>query len=140
MDLVRFITARLDEDQAAAEARRGIFPSPAVEDNGAVWLHVKRGGNAVVAHYPHPVEGYGDMADLRAWADTGDGWTQDRALREIEAKREIVRRCARWMDEPDMYPNGLVSPRALLARQILAGIAAIWKDHTDFDVQVLGWL
>ena len=84
------LAARLDKDEAEAKERRGIFPSPAVEDSGAVWLHVKRGGNAAVAHYLHPVEGWGDMADLRAWADADQGWTQDRALRYVEAVRAII--------------------------------------------------
>jgi len=73
------LAARLDKDEAEAKERRGIFPSPAVEDSGAVWLHVKRGGNAAV-----------DMADLRAWADADQGWTQDRALRYVEAVRAII--------------------------------------------------
>ena len=55
-----------------------------------MWLHVKRGGNAVVAHYTHPVEGYGDMADLKAWADTEQGWTQERVLRHVKVTRELV--------------------------------------------------
>jgi hypothetical protein len=89
-DLAEFVAARLDEDEAAARARKGVFPSPGVEDSGAVWLHVKRGGNAVVAHYLHPVEGDGDMADLQAWADADRGWTPNRVLREVEAKRKIL--------------------------------------------------
>ena len=40
------------------------------------------------------------------------------------------------MNEMDQYPNGLVSPRALLARQILMWLGAAWSDHPDYE----GWL
>jgi len=89
-DEIAFLRTKLNEDEDAAKARRGIFPNPAVEDSGAVWLHVNRGGNAVVAHYLHPVEGYGDMADLRAWANADQGWTQDRVLREVGVWRRLL--------------------------------------------------
>jgi hypothetical protein len=89
-DEAEFLKAKLDEDEAEAQGRCGIFPSPAVEDSGAVWLHVKRGGNAVVVRYMHPADGYGDMADLRSWADADHGWTQDRALREVKVWRKLL--------------------------------------------------
>ncbi len=53
-------------------------------------------------------------------------------LRQIEASRAIVRRCAVRMNEPDQWPNGLVSPRALLARQVLRDMAAVYSDHPDY--------
>lgn len=90
-DLVTFLMARLDEDERDARANRGVFPSPAVEDNGAVWMHIRPGGNAVITRYLHPTEGYDDMAKLRSWADTETGWTQRRILAEIDAKRQIVK-------------------------------------------------
>ncbi|MFF2773364.1 DUF6221 family protein [Streptomyces sp. NPDC058052] len=89
-DLVQFLLARLDEDERDAKARRGIFPSPSVQDDGYVWLHIRPGGNAVITRYPRPVEGYDDMAKLRNWADTEHGWTQERVLAEVEAKRQIL--------------------------------------------------
>lgn len=146
MTITEFLIARLDEDEVAANARQGIFPSPSVEDSGAVWLHIKRSGNAVVVHYDHPVSGYGDMADLRTWADAEQGWTQDRALREIEAKRRIIaghpvrpirngtcRTCSdqaglSWAsleaNDPDFVDWPCPTLRAL---------ASIWSDHPDYD-------
>ena len=56
-----------------------------------------------------------------------------RVLREVEAGRAIVRRCAGVMDEMDVYPNGLVSPRALLARQVLMWLGVTWADYPDYD-------
>ena len=90
MDLVEFLTARLDEDERDARANRGIFPSPGVDGDGCVWLHIRPGGNAVIARYAHPVEGYDDMAKLRNWADTNSGWTQARVLAEVDAKRRVL--------------------------------------------------
>lgn len=53
-----------------------------------------------------------------------------RLLREAEAKRRIVGRCTARMNELD--PNGLVSPRALLARQILIDVAAAYSDFPGY--------
>ena len=89
-DLVAFIRAQFDEDERTARARRGVFPSPGVDNDGAVWLHVRPGGNAVIVRYRDPVAGYDDMAKLRDWADVEHGWTQERVLREIDAKRQLL--------------------------------------------------
>ncbi|MGW3166969.1 DUF6221 family protein [Streptomyces sp. NPDC001142] len=89
-DLVTFLRDRLDEDARNAEARRGIFPSPAVNDDGSVCLHVRPGGNMAITWYRNPAEGWDDMAKLRNWANTEHGWTQERVLREVDAKRQIV--------------------------------------------------
>ena len=136
-DLIAFLNARLDEDEATAKARRGIFPSAAVEDSGAVWLHVKRGGNAVVVHYLHPVEGYGDMADLRAWADAEQGWTQARVLREVEVKREIVTAyewtAARKADGGGIERNYHFRSGQVNALETAAEcLAAVYSDHPDY--------
>jgi hypothetical protein len=61
-------------------------------------------------------------------------WTE-RPLREVEAKRAILQRCAARMNEPDQYPNGLVSPRAVLARQNLSDLATVWSDHSDYRAE-----
>ncbi|MDX3068734.1 DUF6221 family protein [Streptomyces sp. ND04-05B] len=89
-DLVQWLGAQLDADERDARARRGVFPSPGVEDDGAVWLHVRPGGNAAIVWYRNPADGYDDMAKLRDWASAEDGWTHERVLREIEAKRRII--------------------------------------------------
>lgn len=91
-DLVQWLGKQLDADERDAEARRGIFPSPGVDDDGAVWLHVRPGGNAVIVGYRDPAAGYDDMAKLRNWAGAEGGWTQERVLREIDAKRQLVKR------------------------------------------------
>jgi hypothetical protein len=55
-----------------------------------------------------------------------------RVLREVAAKRAILRRCSARMNEMDEYPNGLVSPRALLARQTLMCLASVYSGHPDY--------
>jgi hypothetical protein len=55
-----------------------------------------------------------------------------RVLAECEAKWRIVDRCAPLADEPDEYPNGLISARAVLARATLRALALPYADHEDF--------
>lgn len=143
-DLIAFLNARIDEDEANARARCGIFPSPGVEDSGAVWLHIQYGGNAVVVHYAHPAEGYGDMAALKAWADTEQGFTQDRACREVAAKRAIVKRHQPGEDPASFGPlEGQLYCKAESSDEDLwyanpwpcsdvLVLAAIWNDHADY--------
>lgn len=89
-ELTQWLRAQLDEDERDAKERRGIFPSPGVNDDGSVCLHVRPGGNMAITWYRHPAEGWDDMAKLRNWANTEHGWTQDRVLRELDAKRKII--------------------------------------------------
>jgi hypothetical protein len=89
-ELVQWLGKQIDEDERIAKAQRGVFPSPGVDDDGAVWLHVRPGGNAVIVRYRDSVAGYDDMAKLRNWAGAENGWTQARVLAEIDAKRRIL--------------------------------------------------
>jgi hypothetical protein len=90
MDLIDFLRACLDEDERAAKARSGIYPSPGVDQDGTVWLHIRPGGNAVLVRQRDPIAGYDDFAKLRNWADAEHGWTQERVLRDIDAKRKLL--------------------------------------------------
>ena len=89
-DLVSRLLEAIEQTEREARERRGVWPRPGVQDNGAVWLHIKRGGQAVVVHYLHPVEGYGDMADLKAWAEAERGQDEDAVLRRCAADRKLV--------------------------------------------------
>lgn len=84
------IRRQLAADERDALAGRGIFPRPGVEDSGAVCLHVKPGGNMAVTWYRNPVDGYKDMADLRNWADTENGWTRERVLAVVSRDRRLL--------------------------------------------------
>lgn len=89
-DLAGFLHARLAEDERNAQERRGIFPSPGVDPHGTLWLHVRPGGNAVLVRQRDPIEGYDDLAKLKDWASASHGWTQERVLAEVAAKRRLV--------------------------------------------------
>ena len=108
-DLVQWLGEQLDADERDAKARRGIFPSPAVNDDGSVCLHVRPGGNMAITWYQHPAEGWDDMAKLKNWANAENGWTQERVLQEIAAKRKLLVRggplCTSNCDDPDNEPK-----------------------------------
>jgi len=122
VDITEFIAARLDEDEAAANAgaRRVGMPWRAEPQPGTP-------GGLVID-------------ELGLVGSTGGRYAAEhiarhdpaRALREVKAKRAIVRRCGWSVNEPDQYPNGLVSPRAALSRQNLFDLAAVWSDHPDY--------
>lgn len=58
---------------------------------------------------------------------------RENLLRDVAARRSVVRRCAARVNEMDRHSNGLVSPRALLARQVLLDLAGAWGAHPDYD-------
>jgi hypothetical protein len=117
MELTEFITARLDEDEAAAQAARKLAPSdtelaqqagPCVSDAG--YVHIAR-------HHPN------------------------RVLREVAAKRAIL---ARHPPDGDRWPDcATCSCEGALAGSDCIGtvswpcptvrdVAAIWSDHPDY--------
>lgn len=117
-DLAAFVRARLDEDERYARAAEPCSWYCDEEGNvraDAEYVATGMLGAIEEAYRVHIVRH--DPA---------------RVLREVEAKREIVRRCAVWVNEPDQHPNGLVSPRAVLARQNLRDLAAVWSGHPDY--------
>ncbi|MFE9936331.1 DUF6221 family protein [Streptomyces hirsutus] len=126
-DLVQWLLAQLDADRRDAEARCGIFPSPGVRDDGAVALHVRPGGNMAITWYRNPAEGWDDMAKLRNWADTENGWTQERVLREIDAKRRAIdhylaiRQHAVQGEEPYVLAEGAVAKQIQIMAMAYAG-------------------
>jgi hypothetical protein len=123
-----FITARLDEEEKAALA--------ALPADVCCWAYERvSGSERLVEHVP---DDDGDDMELIALF-AGPGYAEHialhnpaRALQEIEGKREVVRLCALWADEPDVDPNDLVSPRAALARQVLACMALAWGSHPEY--------
>jgi hypothetical protein len=125
-DLIAFVTARLDEDEAAAKL--------AAREGGAWEQDDPDRRPGAISSLAGPVvydEGSPDEYQGAHIARHDPA----RVLREVAAKRAIVRRCGWSVNEPDQYPNGLVSPRALLARQNLVDLAAVWNDHPDYRAE-----
>lgn len=127
-EIPEFITARLDEQQAAATA--------ATAADTCCWAYERAGGSERLVE--HVRDGDGDDMELIALF-AGPGYAEHialhdpaRALREIAGKREMLARCAPWLDEADVHDNGLVSPRAALARQFIAGMAVAWDRHPAY--------
>lgn len=117
MTISEFLAARLDEARQRAEAMEHftVHEQPYYSCAGS------------------RTEPYGDLEWGEEHCDCHLAERKARALREVEARQAIVRRCVGRMNEMDVYPNGLVSPRAWLARQVLMDLAAIDSDHPDYD-------
>jgi len=124
-ELVQWLREQLDVDERDAKERRGIFPSPGVNDDGSVCLHVRPGGNMAITWYRHPAEGWDDMAKLRNWANTEHGWTQERVLREIDAKRRIL-------DDAECLFHSLIDGVLLPAQTILRSLALPYADRPGY--------
>lgn len=78
-----------------------------------------------------------DEREIRNDPPVGLGYASlaARMSREVTGKREILRRCAAVMNEMDIYPNGLVSPRAFLARQTLMNMGIAYDDHPGYRAE-----
>ena len=143
MDLAKFLTARLDEDEASAKEALTGPGTPA----GGSWTAYK--------HPPGPNDSRSDRSvqlvgctepDDREWlvANAGQwGAAQNvavhiarhdpaRVLREVDAKRSILaQHPAIWPKDPDSSTCsccGLAWPCPTLR-----ALAAAWSDHPDYD-------
>jgi len=143
-DLIAFLNARLAEDEAAANAATpGPWAWEPTGDKDSSWAvglvqdedgsdlsgRLEPGQGVVIDGVCESINGHIPDADHIARHDPA------RALREVAFKRDMVRRCAPHMNELDVYPNGLVSPRAVLSRQFLVGLAAVYSTHPDYRQQ-----
>lgn len=132
MELVDFLRARLDEDEAAATAAT---PGPWWYNPGKQWLDpeafekydLAKGEEFVGYGGPHPFTGAvcatgpashsQSMADAAHIARVAD---PARVLAEVEAKRAVV-------DFADTYEG------SFHASQFLSKLAAVYRNHPDFD-------
>jgi hypothetical protein len=119
-ELVAFVLAGVAADQAHADAM----------------THFQLPGDEYLWCPAALSEPLGDLPFGEEHCDCHLAERKARALREATAKRNVVRRCAAVMNEMDVHPNGLVSPRALLARQTLIDLAAVYADRPGYQT---GW-
>jgi hypothetical protein len=142
-DLIAFISARLDEDEAAARAcadndgNLGWRDSPVQASLGDHTIRTT--GSRPVARV-READSRGDESVPRILSPAAVAAhivrnDPARVLREVKAKRSVLWRCDGRVNEPDQYPNGLVSPRAVLARQALMDLGAVWSDHADYRAE-----
>jgi hypothetical protein len=120
-DLTAFITARLDEDEAATKA---VAPLGHVFDMGGERLddqfaHIR------VRHHSEDGRSYSqpDQPATRHFARHDPA----RVLREVAAKRAIVA-LAGTPDDDDPYYGGWDTVMEL----VLRNLAAVWSDHPDY--------
>ena len=119
-DLIAFIRARLDEDEAVA--RRNIGAEPG-KQNG---LGDTEGGGPVWPDYQTF-----DSDDLTAATEYIDRFRPLRALREVAAKRAIVGE----YEEVAESLAGDDGDRALYAtiRGAVLALGAVWSDHPGYQ-------
>lgn len=124
-DLLAFISARLDEDQALAEGAlmNGRSAEWEIDDGGDVQrVDTQGAGNAYVAVGPWDTSVYrGDAAHIVRHDPA-------RVLRDVEAKRKILadyEGTRAITGDDDEYVAGL--------GLALSALATVWSDHPDYD-------
>jgi hypothetical protein len=119
-DLVEFLRARLDEDEAVA---RAAAPPPWNAFIGSVTSGAPPNDEEFCDLIP-PGESKGDDASAAHIARHDPA----RVLREVEAKRQIVERCERELR--DYVGTGA---QAALPYLLLRALARPYADHPDYD-------
>lgn len=124
MNLIEFVNARLDEDEATAKAALWA-------DDSAEWTAFHRASTSAYGRWVI-VDSYEEgVTEIRAHAADDEGVARHiarfdpaRVLREVKGKREIVWRCTIWMNEPGPGAD---------QESYLMDLAAAWSDHPDYD-------
>jgi hypothetical protein len=113
-DLVAFLAARLDEDEAAARAAL----SQSAEEGTAWWF-----------------DDVGPETPREFHVARHD---PARVLREVEARREILNRYARGLagDLPEWKAGReLIEAGLAILRAVLRDLAAVYSDHPDYRAE-----
>ena len=123
-DLAAFISARLDEDEAAhRHAGQGRI----------AWLTYNREdgqlSHTTVAADHHDGEWCADGKLLPEPASVLIVYDQQRALREITAKRAMVDAATNVPDDDDPYYGGYDTAMEFALRHL----AAVWSDHPGYQ-------
>lgn len=111
-DLVRWLVAQLDEDERIARA--------ATDGPWTPWRGQALHGLGDLIHpvlMPGQKPGSKAVIVTASWLDAEHiaEWDPARVLREIDAKRRIIERYERAMDNKRAHPDDLASAGALLA-------------------------
>lgn len=126
-DLVAFLTARLDEDEAAA--------AEAGEDSGPEWRWQPEELPGMVV-----ASGSGEIVVYDEGRPTGAGgahiarYDPARVLAGVAAKRAILAAYERQFTERKSHPGDLAASGALLALHgAVKALAAVYSGHPDYD-------
>jgi len=120
-DLTAFLAARLGEDEAAAKANIGAGPG---------WVHGLGDTENFGPSWPD-YQTY-DSEELSAAEDYLDRFRPLRVLREVEAKRAIVRLAAKVREWTDGSAGATAGYAAAVVGDTLRALAAVWSDHPDY--------
>jgi Family of unknown function (DUF6221) len=145
VDLVEFLTKRIEEDEAQAEA--------AQKRNGGEWqvedldrddltyayFGARIRGTVGPGHphngYPDELNLWDDETALGMWPETGAHvarWDPARVLAECEAKRAIVQQYHALRANEDYYHEDMGAGALAL---VLRHLAAIYADHPDYPLE-----
>jgi hypothetical protein len=123
-DLVAFLTARLDGDEAAAKAALSDAPAPWRADGH--WVL----DSAECGFMVDEINPSGETPAHVARHDPA------RVLREVEAKRALMTGTASWLDaaEDDSWHERGVGDQPPYEGSVLLlkTLAAVWSDHPDY--------
>ena len=136
MDLVEFLNARLDEDEAAARVAANVAGpdwtwKTGVTDDDEVTDYVTSPDGTVLLD---------TLGGIESEAPHVARYDPARALREVEAGRKLIWRYRVTLEDCERYRNDPVkNALALFIRDTLATVirdrAAVWSDHPDYQAE-----
>jgi hypothetical protein len=136
-DLVAFLKARLDEDEAAANAL-ATGGNPAIGKAGQ-WNAYIEGGDDGWAFEDDAANGVGAIVGSHELAAHIARYDPARAVREVTAKRAIVARHKTDIDPADALYGNSARCEECGTYVVLMGpcptlriLAAVWSDHRDY--------
>ena len=129
-DLIAFISARLDEEERDARGLSGTtWTAKRLGDHDyEIWVVPDR-----LIHATAPTAGIADVQreDVAEWI--ADHHPR-RALRDVEAKREVLRMATFGGSLPRIAPTPTLAVEVL--DRVIALMATAWSDHPDYRA---GW-
>jgi hypothetical protein len=132
-DLVQFLRARLDEDGRIANAApRGPWR---MEGSGSI---VDAEGGRVILSVGGALDGRTSRWPEGPVADAVTTWHPERALREIEAKQQVLHDLEQAeftlsTAGPGTPPHDLMTGAVNTLRRVARRDVAVYRDHPDFD-------
>lgn len=136
-DLVTFLKARLNEDEAVAIAASGEEWGDVNEQQPYVVFDV------AAYRKNKEMRTVGSVAGVERPEDRVHIARHDpaRVLRGVEGKRSAVNEAAYWHDKvlaDEPHPMPSLADRVVVARAMLCALAIEWSDHPDYNPEWVG--